>query len=53
MLLNLLFSDLTSSGMPKMYDSIGYNITVMVQILALKETLHEVISYNCCIAYSG
>jgi hypothetical protein len=29
-----------------MYDCIGYNVTVMAQILALTETLHGVVNYN-------
>jgi hypothetical protein len=37
--------------MPKMYDCIGYNVTVMAQILALTETLHGVVNYKCCIAH--
>jgi hypothetical protein len=46
MLLNLLFSNLTSSGMPKMYDCIGYNVAVIVQILAITETLHGIANFN-------
>jgi hypothetical protein len=50
-LLDLLFSNLTFSGMPKMYDCIGYNESVMAQILALTETLHGVVNYKFCIAH--
>jgi hypothetical protein len=37
--------------MPKMYDCIGYNESVMAQILALTETLHGVVNYKFCIAH--
>jgi hypothetical protein len=45
-LLDLLFSNLKFSGMPKMYDCIGYNVTVMAQILAFTKTLHGVVNYK-------
>ena len=32
--------------MPKMYDCIGYNVAIIVQILAITETLHGVANSN-------
>lgn len=49
--MDLLFSNLTSSGMPKMYDCIGYNVAVMAQILTLTETLHGMVNYKFSIAH--
>jgi hypothetical protein len=37
--------------MPKMYDCIGYNVAVIVQILAITETLHGIANFNFSIGH--